>query len=208
MLSIYNMIKREHCMLEEYSQKRNFNKTPEPSPQSQPGEGALIFVIQKHSARRLHYDFRLEVDGVLKSWAIPNGPSLDPKIKRLAVMVEDHPIEYQSFEGVIPEGEYGAGQVIVWDKGSYSFDEEGKLFFEDRAKSEELMRQGLEKGKISFYLRGVRLKGSWALVRMQRSNKNWLLIKHHDEFAETQDKIEEENSSVVSGLTIQDLKKA
>ena len=193
-------------MLDKYAGKRHFTRTPEPSPVPQSGEGSLVFVVQKHAASRLHYDFRIEVDGVLKSWAIPHGPSLDPKVKRLAVMVEDHPLEYRSFEGVIPAGEYGAGQVIVWDRGVYSPDDEGRLFFDDRNKAQELIKQGLEKGKISLTLRGNKLKGSWALVKMQRTQKDWLLIKHQDEFAQPEVDIQEEDSSVVSGLTIQDLK--
>jgi bifunctional non-homologous end joining protein LigD len=193
-------------MLEEYVKKRHFARTSEPSPHSQTRPGSLVFVVQKHAARRLHYDFRLEVDGVLKSWAIPNGPSLDPKAKRLAVMVEDHPLEYQSFEGVIPAGEYGAGQVIIWDKGVYLPDEEGKPFSGDSAKARKLVQQGLQKGKISLFLYGDKLKGFWALVKMQRTKNDWLLIKHQDEFARPEIDILEKDYSVVSGLTIQDLK--
>jgi bifunctional non-homologous end joining protein LigD len=131
-------------MLKEYNRKRDFNKTPEPDGKS-PSEshGALKFVIQKHAARRMHYDFRLEIDGVLVSWAVPKGPALDPAEKRLAVQTEDHPMDYGGFEGIIPKGEYGGGEVIVWDNGTYTPDEEGKLSWNNRAEAQERMREGL-----------------------------------------------------------------
>jgi len=194
-------------VLEKYREKRDFEKTPEPAPKAETGaQGPLIFVVQKHAASRLHYDFRLEVDGVLKSWPVPKGPSLNPSDKRLAVMVEDHPLDYASFEGVIPKGEYGGGQVIVWDAGTYSPDEDGKLSFSDRAEAEARMREGLKKGKLSFVLRGRKLKGSWTLVKTKRGEKEWLLIKHQDGFVDRERDITEEDRSVLSGLTIEDLK--
>jgi bifunctional non-homologous end joining protein LigD len=194
-------------MLQEYEGKRDFGRTPEPSAeQESAGAGPLTFVVQKHAARQLHYDFRLEVNGALKSWAVSKGPSLNPETKRLAVMVEDHPLDYASFEGSIPRGEYGAGQVIVWDRGTYSPDEKGELSFDDRTRAEERMRGGLANGKLSISLRGEKLRGSWTLVRMQRSEKNWLLIKHRDKHADPRRDIMEEEASVVSGLTIDDIK--
>src|SRR5499426_3426820 len=151
--------------LTEYSAKRTFTATPEPPPAvSAPEAGPLLFVVQQHSARRLHFDLRLECDGVLKSWAVPKGPSLNPTEKRLAVQTEDHPYEYASFEGVIPPGQYGAGEVIVWDCGVYSPDEGGTCF-EDREEAERRVREGLEKGKLGVLLRGEKVKGSFALVR-------------------------------------------
>lgn len=126
-----------------------------------------IFVVQEHHATHLHYDFRLEMDGILKSWAIPKGPSLDPAIKRLAIMVDDHPLEYASFEGHIPEGEYGAGDVIIWDKGSY-----------------KLLKGSLKEGKLEFYLLGKKLKGAFVLLKLRGKEKEWLLIKKKDEFAD------------------------
>ena len=192
--------------LEAYDEKRDFSRTVEPPPKPVPAAaGPPTFVVQKHAARRLHYDFRLEVDGVLKSWSVPKGPSLDPNEKRLAVMVEDHPLDYGSFEGVIAKGEYGAGQVIVWDNGTYSPDE-GTLTFGDRAEAEERMRQGLADGKLSIVLRGRKLKGSWTLVKIQRAEKEWLLIKHKDALADPETDILEEDRSVFSDLSIEDLK--
>ena len=194
-------------MLQSYSKKRDFDRTPEPDATGPPGSGRnLRFVVQKHAARRLHYDFRLEVDGVLKSWPVPKGPSFDPREKRLAVMVEDHPFEYRTFEGIIPKGSYGAGQVIVWDEGVYSPDEGGRLSFGDPGEAGERMRQGLNSGKLSITLRGHKLRGSWTLVKTTRGPNEWLLIKHADRHADDSLDILEQDRSVVSGLTIADLK--
>ena len=191
--------------LSEYSAKRSFAATPEPAPAlPEARTGPLLFVVQQHSARRLHYDFRLECDGVLKSWAVPKGPSLDPGDKRLAVQTEDHPYDYASFEGVIPPGQYGAGEVIVWDCGVYSPDEGQKYWFHDREEAERRVREGLEKGKLGFLLRGEKLKGSFALVRSS-DRKNWFLIKHKDRYAAKVD-VTAQNRSVLSALAVEDLK--
>jgi len=173
--------------LDRYAARRSFRNTPEPTPQVGPlRQGPLLFVVQKHAARRLHYDFRLELDGVLKSWAVPKGPSLSVTDKRMAVEVEDHPFDYASFEGVIPSKQYGAGNVIVWDCGVYSPDEEQRYSFNNRAEAEARVRQELAEGKLSFFLRGEKLKGSFALVRTG-TDKQWLLIKHKDRFANGND---------------------
>ena len=141
--------------LDQYAAKRTFGSTPEPVPQSGADRrGPLLFVVQKHAARRLHYDFRLELDGVLKSWAVPKGPSLVSADKRMAVEVEDHPFEYASFEGVIPSKQYGAGNVIVWDCGVYSPDEAQQYSFTDRSEAEARVRRALAEGKLSLFLRG------------------------------------------------------
>src|SRR5258705_3166499 len=192
--------------LSEYSSKRSFKATPEPAPAvAETGSGPLLFVVQRHSARRLHYDFRLECDGVLKSWAVPRGPSLSRDDKRLAVQTEDHPYEYASFEGVIPPGQYGAGEVIVWDCGVYSTDE-GETLFHDREAAEQQVRLGLEKGKLSILLRGEKLKGSFALVRTKSGNgKEWLLLKHKDRYVSQED-VTQQKRSVLSGIAVEDLK--
>src|SRR6476619_7531331 len=149
-----SMAKPTKGKLSEYSAKRTFDVTPEPAPKvTDSGEGPLMFVVQMHAARRLHYDFRLECDGVLLSWAVPKGPSFDREDKRLAVMTEDHPYDYASFEGVIPSGQYGAGNVIVWDCGVYSPDEDG-VWFHDRVQAQKQIREGLAKGKLGILLRG------------------------------------------------------
>jgi len=165
--------------------------------------GPLLFVIQQHSATRLHYDLRLECDGVLMSWAVPRGPSLDPADKRLAVRTEDHPFDYGSFEGIIPKGQYGAGEVIVWDCGVYSPDEDEELWFHDRARAEKEVRAGLEAGKLSLLLRGEKVKGSFALVRT-KEQKNWLLIKHRDRFVKTGESSLPDRS-VLSGATVEEM---
>src|SRR2546430_9830588 len=156
------MDRRVPLDIETYNRKRDFAKTKEPRGRRLKGKGDS-FVVQKHEASRLHWDFRLELDGVLKSWAVPKGPALDPNEKRLAVQVEDHPYDYASFEGVIPPGQYGAGEVIVWDCGVYSPDEGGAIWFHDRGQAEREVREGLNKGKLSIQLRGEKLKGSFAL---------------------------------------------
>jgi bifunctional non-homologous end joining protein LigD len=162
--------------LAEYRAKRDFRKTEEPAPDaSTPGHNQPIFVVQEHHASRLHYDFRLESDGVLKSWAVPREPSMDPADKRLAVQVEDHPIPYAKFEGTIPRGQYGAGKVQIWDHGTF-----------EPAPGAGDFGAGLATGKVEFVLHGERLNGRFALVRIKgRGDKNWLLIKGHDQFAKS-----------------------
>jgi bifunctional non-homologous end joining protein LigD len=195
-------------LLESYRKKRDFHSTPEPRGKTDSGkeENALVFVIQKHAARRLHYDFRLELDGVLLSWAVPKGLPLNPSDKRMAVRTEDHPIEYREFEGIIPSG-YGAGKVIIWDRGTYTAYKDGRTYSDDRAKAEAYLRRCLREGKISFFLEGEKLKGAWSLVRMKGKESNWLLIKHNDGFTEQlENSINEE--SVVSGRTLNDISPA
>src|SRR3954463_2372855 len=190
--------------LSEYSAKRKFEATPEPGPVPVQGRrGPLLFVIQQHSATRLHYDLRLECDGVLMSWAVPKGPSPDPAEKRLAVRTENHPFDYGSFEGIIPAGQYGAGEVIVWDCGVYSPDGDDEHWFHDRTQAERRVREGMEAGKLSILLRGEKTKGSFALVRT-REAKNWLLIKHKDRFAAKRD-LTAENRSILSGVTVEEM---
>jgi bifunctional non-homologous end joining protein LigD len=189
--------------LDPYAAKRTFTRTPEPAPKLVARAGPLLFVIQKHAARRLHYDFRLELDGVLKSWAVPKGPSLELGEKRLAVETEDHPFDYASFEGVIPEKEYGAGNVIVWDCGVYSPDEGQQYSFSNRAAAEQRVRTELAAGKLSFFVRGEKIKGSFALVKTSEP-KQWLLLKHNDRFANSGDVLSR-SYSVLTGATLDDL---
>src|ERR1700732_2965668 len=170
--------------LAEYRRKRRFEDTPEPRGKKT-RKGESVFVVQKHAATRLHYDLRLEVGGVLKSWAVPKGPSLNPADKRLAIQVEDHPFEYRKFEGTIPEGNYGAGEVIIWDQGTYEV--EGSA---DAAEQ-------IERGELKFRLHGHKLNGSFVLVRLRRSSGSgkpeWLLIKHKDSDADPLWNVEEHN---------------
>ena len=177
--------------LKEYRAKRDFDVTPEPkgSRRAAPKDG-LLYIIQKHQARNLHYDFRLEWRGVLLSWAIPKGPSLDPSVKRLASPTEDHPIEYGGFEGVIPEGEYGGGTVMLWDRGAWTPEDPD-------------VDAALRKGELKFALHGKKLRGSWVLVRTKTGfggskKPGWLLIKHRDRFASAKDVTAEQPRSVVS----------
>lgn len=190
--------------LDRYAAKRRFTRTPEPGPEvATARRGPLLFIVQKHAAQRLHYDFRLELDGVLRSWAVPKGPSLVSGDKRLAVEVEDHPFEYASFEGVIPPKEYGAGNVIVWDCGVYSPDEGQQYSFGDRQQAEERVRAELAKGKLSFFLRGEKLKGSFALVKTS-TDRQWLLLKHKDRFAGASDVLARKHS-VLCGMSLEEL---
>lgn len=186
--------------LKMYHQKRQFAHTPEPRGSHQRADSALWFVVQKHDASRLHYDFRLELDGVLKSWAVPKGPSLNPKDKRLAVMVEDHPLEYRTFEGNIPKGNYGAGAVMVWDEGNYCSRETA-----DRQESERLLLAGLAKGHLTFILNGQKLQGEFALVRLKRGKENeWLLLKKNDPWASDTD-VTQNDRSASSGRTLDEI---
>lgn len=168
--------------LTKYKEKRKFNETPEPKGKVAKKDDKLIFVIQRHHASHLHYDFRLELNGTLKSWAVPKGPSLNPKDKRLAMMVEDHPLDYATFEGDIPEGNYGAGHVDVWDHGTYEpVDEDGEVI------SAKDFNKNLHAGSIKFRMKGRKVKGEFALVNMKKDEKTWLLIKHKDKYATDED---------------------
>jgi bifunctional non-homologous end joining protein LigD len=170
--------------LVKYKQKRSFTNTPEPAG-GKAVANTLKFVIQKHAASHLHYDFRLEMEGVLKSWAVPKGPSMDPAVKRLAMMVEDHPYDYRNFEGIIPEGNYGAGSVIIWDEGNYLPSEGGAT---DKAAADKDMRRQLHAGKLKFVLNGTKLKGEFVLIKSKGRGENaWLLMKTKDEYATKKD---------------------
>ncbi|HEY8956181.1 DNA ligase D [Chitinophaga sp.] len=187
--------------LEKYRQKRTFTKTPEPTG-GKSEDQSLHFVVQKHDASHLHYDFRLEMRGVLKSWAVPKGPSMDPEIKRLAMMVEDHPYNYKDFEGIIPEGNYGAGTVMVWDEGTYEPAEQDDT--DKKQQTKDLLHQ-LHSGKLKFVLKGKKLKGSFALVKAAGRGENaWLLMKVKDRYASKTD-VTTKNKSVVSGKTIEQI---
>jgi bifunctional non-homologous end joining protein LigD len=191
--------------LDEYAHKRAFDTTPEPAPVARHArKGPLFFVVQQHAARRLHYDFRLELDGVLKSWAIPKGPAIVPGEKHLAVMTEDHPFDYGSFEGIIPPRQYGAGSVIIWDCGVYAPDAEHTMGFHRRAEAERRMRADLDKGKLSFFLLGRKLKGSFALVRTS-DRKNWLLIKHNDRYNDVVAAAAGSDRSALCGRTVEEM---
>ncbi|HJQ21238.1 MAG TPA: DNA polymerase ligase N-terminal domain-containing protein [Gemmatimonadaceae bacterium] len=192
--------------LTEYRRKRDFSRTGEPEGGKKRAKAAkkLDFVIQKHAASHLHFDLRLELDGVMKSWAVPKGPSPDPSIKRLAMQVEDHPIEYNTFEGTIPQGEYGGGTVMLWDRGWYEPEKGG---------GEDGVREGYKKGDLKVVFHGKRMKGSWVLVRTRGwggssggGKPSWLLIKHRDEYAESGDALVERHmTSVVTKRTMEQI---
>lgn len=186
--------------LEQYRKRRNFTETPEPVGSVRRAGRSRIFVVQMHEAGRLHYDFRLEINGALVSWAVPKGPSMNPGDKRLAVMTEDHPLEYADFEGMIPDGQYGAGTVMVWDKGTYET--------EDSIPADEQ----LARGKLDVVLHGKKLRGAFTLVRTRkpstdRQQANWLLIKHHDTHADPSWDIErpELERSALTGRTLKEI---
>lgn len=179
--------------LKKYKKMRRFGETPEPAGKVAKSKGQLKFVVHKHDASHLHYDFRLEMEGVLKSWAVPKGPSLNPADKRLAMMTEDHPMDYRTFEGVIPEGNYGAGEVIVWDIGTYRPAEGG----------EKDLLADLHKGSLKFVLEGKKLHGLYALVKIKNSwskkDNAWLLIKEKDKYAISRD-VTKDTDSVLSDM--------
>jgi bifunctional non-homologous end joining protein LigD len=181
-----------------YRRKRNFKTTSEPAGNVGSSDMAhLLFVVQKHRASHLHYDFRLEWKGVLLSWAVPKGPSLDPSVKRLAMQTEDHPLEYANFEGVIPEGEYGAGTVMVWDQGTWHPDSPD-------------VDSALQRGDLKFTVHGQKLKGAWVLVRTpaygsSNVRSSWLLMKHHDQYATKQDILVEQPRSVLTHRLLADI---
>jgi DNA ligase D-like protein (predicted 3'-phosphoesterase) len=197
---VSSVVKKQKS-LNQYRQKRDFAKAAEPrgrkKSSAQKKRKQPLFVVQQHAARAMHYDFRLEIDGVLVSWAVPKGPSTNPRDKRLAVLTENHPLEYADFEGVIPEGQYGAGEVIVWDRGMY-----------ENLKSPKSLADCFADGALEFFVHGEKLQGGYALVRMKESDKTWLLIKMADEYADLRrNSVTSEPESVLSGETINDLKK-
>jgi bifunctional non-homologous end joining protein LigD len=186
--------------LKKYREKRNFKISPEPQgiSKKENTKSDLIFVMQKHRASQLHYDFRLEYDGALLSWAVPKGPSLDPSVKRLAMQVEDHPIDYAKFEGVIPKGEYGGGTVMVWDIGTWTPEQSD-------------VEAALKKGDLKFTLHGKKLRGSWVLVRTRgfggSSKPTWLLIKHRDKYVSDADINQTKPKSALSGRLLAEIAK-
>jgi bifunctional non-homologous end joining protein LigD len=186
--------------LKEYLEKRDFRVSPEPSSLASKARskrsGSGIYVVQKHQASRLHYDFRLEHNGVLLSWAVPKGPSLDASVKRLAIQVEDHPVEYAKFEGVIPEGQYGAGTVMVWDIGTWRPEQSD-------------VADAIKKGELKFTIRGKKLRGSWVLIRTRGNGRNtgksWLLIKHRDRYASKENITVARPKSVLTGRLLAEI---
>ena len=186
--------------LEEYRKKRDFGRTPEPSGAERRLSEQPVFVIQKHDASNLHYDFRLQVDDVLKSWAVPKGPSTDPSVKRLAIHTEDHPLDYADFEGVIPEGEYGAGTVLVWDRGSY------RNLKQDEEEPKPISQQ-IEDGHVTIWLDGQKIAGGYALIRTgSGDDARWLLLKMDDEKADARrNPTSTEPKSVLSGRAIEEI---
>jgi bifunctional non-homologous end joining protein LigD len=187
-----------------YKKKRSFKDTPEPEGKKKSSGRTLKFVVQKHDATSLHYDFRLEMEGVLKSWAIPKGPSLNPQDKRLAMMVEDHPFDYRTFEGTIPAGNYGAGTVMVWDEGTYM-----AMGFEEEPikKQEQILLEEMKKGDVKIVLYGEKLKGAFALVKIKgRGENTWLLIKKQDAAATDKD-VTKKDKSVKTNRTLTQIAK-
>ncbi len=189
-----------------YQKKRKFNSTPEPKGKAKELGRSLRFVVQKHQASHLHYDFRLEAGGVLKSWAVPKGPSMNTADKRLAMMVEDHPYDYRTFEGIIPEGNYGAGTVMVWDEGNYL-----ALGATDSKESDKMIQAGIRKGELKFVLNGKKLKGGFAMVKIKDrnprgKNNSWLLFKERDNYANKSD-ITKKDKSAVTNRTLSQIGK-
>lgn len=186
--------------LKKYQQRRNLKESGEPAARKKSSAKSLIFVIQKHASSHLHYDFRLEIDGVLKSWAVPKGPSLDPRVKRLALPTDDHPYDYATFEGVIPEGNYGAGTVMVWDKGTYKNikEKDGTLV---------PLSTCYDNGHLEFFLKGKKLKGAFTLVRTGEGNdERWLLIKMRDEYADARrNPVSSEPDSAKTGRSMKEI---
>jgi DNA ligase D-like protein (predicted 3'-phosphoesterase) len=186
--------------LKEYESKRDFRKTPEPGGGQIKASDEPIFVIQKHDARSLHYDFRLKVGGVLKSWAVPKGPSTDPGEKRLAIPTEDHPLDYASFEGVIPAGEYGAGTVMVWDHGFY------RNLRAEKENDGLSMEESMDEGKVEIWLDGEKLSGGYALIRTGGDEERWLMIKMDDDDADARrNPTSTEPDSVLSGRSLDEI---
>lgn len=198
-----------------YKSLRDPNRTPEPFTSKDVDPKKLVFVIQKHQATALHYDFRLEVDKVMPSWAIPKGPTLDPAFKRLAMKTEDHPVDYRHFEGIIPEGEYGGGIVMIWDEGTYLPEIEispgVRHQIKDKKEGEKIMEEGLKKGEIKFFLNGKKIKGSFALIRIKgfsKTKESWLLIKHKDKYCKENYDAKNFNFSAKSGKCLEEITSA
>jgi len=188
---------------------RERSKTPEPFTSKDIDPKKLVFVVQKHQATALHYDFRLEASKVMLSWAVPKGPTLDSKVRRLAMQTEDHPLDYRHFEGIIPKGEYGAGPVIIWDRGTYlpeiEISKSVRKQITNKSDGEKIMEEGIKKGEIKFFLKGKKINGSFALVKIKgwsgRDN-SWLLVKHQDQYSKEGFEAKDFPKSVVSGKTL------